>query len=120
VTGRDAATGMAEIPSPAPNFELGHNSDIVSFFPTDWDSQDCAKEQCILDRYEELRQGGYKYGDPPGGWLEGPNSNTFANDLLGSCGIRTIFWPRGIPPFSGVKTRAIVIYSPLVFPPYYF
>jgi hypothetical protein len=74
----------------------------------DRDDQDCATEKCVKKRYDQLRQQGYSY--PPTGYLFGPNSNTFANDLLTSCGFTKIYWPDGIPPYS-------IPGGPPVFPP---
>ncbi|MEO8276994.1 MAG: RHS repeat-associated core domain-containing protein [Thermoanaerobaculia bacterium] len=99
VNGRDNEAGMSEIPDP-PRFGMGHGASIVPFDSPDWDSNDCTMEECILKRYRELQSRGYDYGFPPKGWLFGPNSNTFANDILTSCGVRKVYWPDGVAPFN--------------------
>jgi RHS repeat-associated protein len=107
LTGREGVdTGV--IPANPPSFAQGHNSSIVPIYPSDRDDNDCGTEECIKKRYDELRQQGYSY--PPTGYMFGPNSNTFANDLLTSCGITKVYWPTGIPPFS-------IPGGPPVFPP---
>jgi hypothetical protein len=96
VTGRDEETGLGVIPANPPNFATGHNASIVPFSPSDWTSDDCSTENCIRQKYQELRDTGFRYGTPPLGWLTGPNSNTFSQELLRSCGIQKIYWPDGI------------------------
>jgi len=79
-------------------FSLGHYASIVPISPADWDSKDCEKENCIRRRFNELKSTGYPY--PVSGYLFGPNSNTFAAELLGGCGFSKIYFPPGVPPFD--------------------
>jgi hypothetical protein len=80
------------------DFAFGHHGGIVPISPSDWDSSDCERENCIRKRFNELRESGYDY--PPWGYILGPNSNTFAVDLLATCGISKIYFPPGIPPYD--------------------
>ncbi|NJL27102.1 MAG: RHS repeat-associated core domain-containing protein [Thermoanaerobaculia bacterium] len=96
VTGRNWGTGMADIPPVPPTYGDNHGADRVAFRPGDNDSRDCAKEECIRQEYFRRREAGQPYG----GYLSGPNSNTFAADLLTRCGTAQIFWPTGVPPFT--------------------
>jgi hypothetical protein len=82
-------------------FQFGHHASIVPISPADWDSQDCQRENCIRKRFNELKETGYRY--PPTGYIFGPNSNTFAAELLRSCGITRISFPPGVPPFDNWK-----------------
>jgi hypothetical protein len=96
VTGRNRGTGLAEMPENPPDYGEGHGADRIAFLPPDSDSMDCSMEDCILQEYHRRR----KEGQPYGSWLSGPNSNTFANDILRACGVQEIFWPAGVPPFT--------------------
>ena len=98
VTGRNEDTGMATIPVGPPTYYPDPNATLVTFEPPDWNSQDCSTENYILKKYLELQQRGYKY--PGYGFAFGPNSNTFASDLLSGCGITTIHWPNKVTPFN--------------------
>lgn len=91
--------GRAVIPRVPPSFAEGHYAQRVAILPADNNSRECSTEECVLKRYEELRARGYRY-PAPGAYITGPNSNTFAKELLLSCGIPTIMWPSGIPPFA--------------------
>jgi hypothetical protein len=82
----------------------GHLSSLVPFMPPDSSDDDCTTEDCLVAKYKDFKANGYIYGREPtgySGFLAGPNSNTFAHDLLKSCGVETIYWPRGVPPFTG-------------------
>lgn len=59
---------------------------------------DCKVENCIRDRFEQLRKAGYRY--PVSGYVLGPNSNTFAVELLQGCGITKFYFPPGLTPFD--------------------
>jgi hypothetical protein len=63
-----------------------------------------------LNQYRIAALLGYPYGTPPLGYLFGPNSNTFVNDLFQSCGITSIQWPHDIPPFNLWR---YIVYSPM-------
>ena len=54
-------------------------------------STDCSKEQCILDQANVLM------ATHPGYNPRGPNSNTFAHQLLSACGMEALV-PDGDPP----------------------
>lgn len=79
-------------------FGFGHHASIVPISPSDWDSEDCTAENCIRRRFNELKETGYYY--PLSGYLFGPNSNTFAIELLFSCGFTKAYIPPGVPPFD--------------------
>jgi RHS repeat-associated protein len=99
VTGR--ANGQAEIPEVPPRFYVGNSfGSIVPTEPADWNSQECGTEDCAIRSYHHRREQGQPYGWPPKGWFAGPNSNTFANDLLNDCGISVPNWPDGAKPFN--------------------
>jgi len=66
--------------------------------PSDNNDSDCAAENCIRKKYEQLLLMGYEY--PATGYLMGPNSNTLAKELLTSCGIKVPEWPDGILLFN--------------------
>ena len=91
---------MGVIPEAPRAWSGNESASIVPFVPADFDSKNCETENCIQRRYDELRTRGFDYGPLLVGWVFGPNSNTFAEDLLTSCGIGTIFWPGGV---TGVK-----------------
>lgn len=80
------------------DFAFGHNASIVPISPADWDSSDCETENCIRQRFNDLKESGYRY--PRTGYLFGPNSNTFAVELLQSCGIQKVYLPAGVPPYD--------------------
>ena len=100
LTEQDDVTGMGVIPEAPRAWSGNESASIVPFVPADFDSKNCETENCIQRRYDELRTRGFDYGPLLVGWVFGPNSNTFAEDLLTSCGIGTIFWPGGV---TGVK-----------------
>jgi hypothetical protein len=95
VTGRDG--NLAVVPPTPPSYSGGHNASIVPISPGNWDSNNCDLENCIKERYEFWAE---RKDYPYGSYYFGPNSNTFANFLLRGCGIKTIFWPDGIPPYN--------------------
>jgi len=88
--------GQGTIPQPPSSFQLFGPVNRVAYLPADNNSDDCAMENCMVNEYKRLSSAGYPYG----GWLSGPNSNTFAGGLLSACGARQIFWPSGVPPFT--------------------
>jgi RHS repeat-associated protein len=96
VAGRGSG-GKAEIDPPS-SFTPNHSASIVPISPGDWDSRDCRAENCILNRFDDLRKAGYAY--PVSGYILGPNSNVFAVDLLQACGFKRIYLPMGLPPFD--------------------
>jgi hypothetical protein len=71
----------------------------VAILPSDSNSSDCTMEECVRQKYLALKQRGYLY-PAPGAYVTGPNSNSFAQELLLSCGVTKIMWPTGIPPFT--------------------
>jgi RHS repeat-associated protein len=97
VTG--SSHGMAVIPKDPPDFNMANHAQRAAILPPDNSTQDCTKADCVRKKYDELRQRGYKY-PAPSGYISGPNSNTFAAELLTSCGFTQIMWPAGIPPFT--------------------
>jgi len=93
VLGTDGS--KAEFPAELQDFGHSPGASIVPFSPADWDSSDCTLENCLFGRYIELSNRGYDYPRWKG-YVAGPNSNTFAQELLRSCGITAIYWPDGI------------------------
>jgi hypothetical protein len=95
VGGRDWMSGEAEVEVNRP-FGLGGGEQRAAILPADNNSQDCATENCVRNEDQQRRTWGQYYDS----YLNGPNSNTYANDVLRACGIRDIIWPSGVPPFT--------------------
>lgn len=97
VTGRAWLSGRAEFePEPRPFWQGDPHIERVAFYPPDNNSEECSMEDCILAEYERRKSSGQPYGSAK----YGPNSNTFAAELLYSCGVEKIFWPAYVPPFT--------------------
>jgi hypothetical protein len=100
VTEQDDKTGLAVIPQNPPTFSTSHGGSRVALLPADNDSRNCQMEDCILSEYHRRRKAGQPYGPGFSGYLYGPNSNTFANDILTKCGVAYISWPTGVTPYT--------------------
>jgi RHS repeat-associated protein len=100
VVGQDDETGLAKIPEFPPTFSSDHGGIRTAVLPPDSNSNDCKMETCIMKEYQRRRKVGQPYGEGKRGWFQGPNSNTFADDILRACGVSEIFWPAGVTPFT--------------------
>ena len=119
ITGRTGfVNSRGEFPETPPTFHVGNAfAGIVPFEPSDWNSNDCTMEQCVLDAYNSFKSEGFRYGRPPKGYVLGPNSNTFAVSLLRRCGVSRIYLPPGVPPYDIFRAMLSMpagpIFSPL-------
>jgi RHS repeat-associated protein len=97
ILGAQGISGHAAFSNAPPTFSYsGNPASIVPITPSDNNDTDCKNEECLRRHYENYKRVGYPYG----GYLSGPNSNTFANDLLNGCGFAVSQRPSGTTPYN--------------------